>query len=455
MKQAQSNKKTTHGQPPKQQQDGLLTRKIAAKILEAIFDDKKSLDVLIDTQHGMHAYNALDIKDRALVRAIIMICLRRKGQIDAALASILDRKTPKKARHLTHTLSVAAAQILFLDIPDSAAVNLAVTAVSNDSRTKRFGSLTNAVLRRLSREKEKILEKQNAAQLFMPGWFYKRIKKSYGRDRVNSIAENMLEEPALDITVKSDPEFWAEKLSGIVLPTGTVRLKPKGPIPAMEGFSAGQWWVQDAAACLPAQLLGDIAGLQVADLCAAPGGKTAQLVQKGAAVTALDISPRRMQRLKDNLTRLNLSANFIVADILQWQPESLFDAVLLDAPCSSTGTVRRHPDVMWTKSASDITALATLQFELWDAAINFVKPDGIIVFSNCSLDREEGEDLYAKMLAHRQDITPMPFKPEEVPGLKEAITGQGTLRTLPSHLANSDKQLAGMDGFFAARFRRI
>ncbi len=434
---------------------GLATRQIAANLLGSVLDEKKNLDALIDPHHGDAAYNNLIAKDRALIRAILMVSLRRKGQIDNALQQMLDRKTPKKATHLTHTLSVAAAQILFLDIPDSAAVNLAVTAISGDRRTSRFSNLANAVLRRLSREKEAILANQDAARLCMPDWFYKRTRKSFGKSRADAIAKMHIEEAALDLTIKSDPQQWAEKLSASILPTGSLRLKPQGPIPAMAGYDEGTWWVQDAAAAIPATLFGDVAALNIADLCAAPGGKTAQLAHRGANVTAVDISNNRLARLQENLSRLKLSANCIAADIMEWQPDSLFDAILLDAPCSSTGTIRRHPDVAWTKSADDITTLAALQFNMWNKAIDLAKPGGIIIFSNCSLDREEGEDLYARMIKSRDDIEPLPIQKAEIPGLEEAITGQGTLRTLPTHLPHEDPRMAGMDGFFAARLRRI
>ena len=459
MKQNRSkkNKPENQRQDPEQDQkkDGLVARKIAAKLLGSVLDEKKKLDLLIDRQNGDYAYLGLIAKDRALIRAILMICLRRKGQIDDALRQVLDRKTPKNATHLTHSLSVAAAQILFLDIPDSAAVNLAVTSIAEDRRTSRFSNLANAVLRRLSREKEEILNAQDISRLSMPAWFFKRLRKSYGKTRASEIAEILSEEAALDVSVKSDPEGWAKKFSGITLPNGTVRLKPHGPIPEMEGYEEGEWWIQDAAASLPARLLGDISGLETADLCAAPGGKTAQLALAGAQVTCVEISTSRQERLQSNLSRLKLNANIVIADILVWQPQQLFDAVLLDAPCSSTGTVRRHPDILWTKSTDDITTLASLQFQMWNSAIEFVKPGGIIVFSNCSLDREEGEDLYARMLSQRNDIEAFPIEADEVPGLSDAITRQGTLRTLPIYYPNQETRMAGLDGFFAARLRRL
>ena len=446
---------TSNFKPPQgKARTGLAARKIAARLLGMILDEKKNLDALVDPVSGHYAYHELIAKDRALIRAILMVCLRHKGQIDDALRQMLDRKTPQKARHLTHSLSVAAGQIMFLDIPDSAAVNLAVTAISEDRRTARFANLANAVLRRLSREKEAIFAKQDAARLCMPNWMFKRVRKDYGKSRARAIADMLLQEAALDITVKSDPQDWAEKLSGIVLPTGSVRLIPDGPVPAMEGFDDGQWWVQDTAASLPARLLGDIKGKDVADLCAAPGGKTAQIAHAGAIVTAVDVSKSRLERLDSNLKRLNLSAECVVADLMEWKPDQQFDAVLLDAPCSSTGTIRRHPDILWTKTEDDISALAEIQFQLCNRAIELVRPGGIIVFSNCSLDRQEGEDLYARMLANRDDIEPVMIEPSEVPGVEEAITGQGTLRTLPVFLSHEKPQLAGMDGFFAARFRR-
>ena len=437
------------------QRVGLAARKVAARILGATLDEGKNPDVLMDTETGISAYNTLIAKDRALIRAIVMMALRRRLQVDDALGRVLDRAPPRKARHLAHTLSVAATQILFLDIPDSAAVNLAVTAISEDRRTARFAALANAVLRRLSREKAEILADQDAIELSMPGWLRKRLKKAYGRQRAAAIAAIILEEPALDLTVKSDAAKWAEKLSGIVLPNGSVRLKPKGPVSALAGYDEGAWWIQDAAAAIPATLFGDVSGQRIADLCAAPGGKTAQLAAMGADVTAVDISRRRMQRLKANLARLALGAETILADILEWRPDALFDAVLLDAPCSSTGTMRRHPDVKWNKSPEEIAELAELQFRLCNRAIEYVKPGGTVVFANCSLDRTEGEDLFARILAERGDIEPMPLQGAELPGLETAITGQGTLRTLPTHFPHQDIRYSGMDGFFAARFRRI
>jgi 16S rRNA (cytosine967-C5)-methyltransferase len=262
-------------------------------------------------------------------------------------------------------------------------------------------------------------------------------------------------EAPVDFSVKGDPAGWAERLGGVVLPTGSVRVERlSGPVTDLPGFDAGEWWVQDAAAALPAKLMGDVAGLRVADLCAAPGGKTAQLVLAGADVTAVDSSKNRLARLRQNLDRLGLAADVVQADLLAYAPEKLFDAVLLDTPCSSTGTVRRHPDVPWTKTPADISKLADLQKRLLARAVTLVRPGGRIVFSNCSLDPQEGEELVDAFLAEVPGIAVDPIRPDEMPGIGPFVTDRGWLRTTPAGLNLGRPQMSGLDGFFAARFRK-
>ncbi|HEY4193627.1 MAG TPA: RsmB/NOP family class I SAM-dependent RNA methyltransferase, partial [Mesorhizobium sp.] len=262
-------------------------------------------------------------------------------------------------------------------------------------------------------------------------------------------------EAPVDFSVKADPEIWAQKLGGIVTPAGTVRVAElDGAVAEQPGFAEGAWWVQDAAASLPARLLGDISGLRVADLCAAPGGKTAQLILAGARVTALDASKNRLARLTQNLQRLGLAAEIAQADLLEYQPEALFDAVLLDAPCSSTGTVRRHPDVPWTKTPADIEKLADLQRRLLTRAVMLVRPGGRIVFSNCSLDPLEGEELYRQFLADTPGVANDPVLPGEILGVDPFLTAQGTLRTTPADMELGLPGISGLDGFFAARMRK-
>jgi 16S rRNA (cytosine967-C5)-methyltransferase len=262
-----------------------------------------------------------------------------------------------------------------------------------------------------------------------------------------------LVEPYLDLSVKRDPEVWAEKLGGLVLSTDSVRLVPSGPIEALEGFAEGAWWVQDAAAALPARLLGDVAGKRVADLCAAPGGKTAALVHAGAAVTAVDISAERLVRVSANLARLGLKAETIAADILDWNAVEPFDAVLLDAPCTATGTIRRHPDIPWLKRAEDVAALADLQARMLDRAVSLLASGGTLVYCTCSLEPEEGEAQVVRALAcHPLDLVPV--APAEIGGLAEAVTPAGAVRTLPSQMKLDSPRLSGLDGFFIARFRK-
>jgi 16S rRNA (cytosine967-C5)-methyltransferase len=253
--------------------------------------------------------------------------------------------------------------------------------------------------------------------------------------------------------VKSDPEAWAARLGGRVLPTGSVRTIAHGVVSALPGFADGAWWVQDAAAALPARLFAAVEGLRVADLCAAPGGKTAQLAAAGARVTAVDRSPARLARLRENLTRLSLVAEPICADVAEWNAEP-FDAVLLDAPCSSTGTIRRHPDIAWLKRAADITSLAALQRRLIELAIALTKPGGTLVYCTCSLEPEEGEEIIADVLAREPGVRRAPIAAAEVFGRGEFITQDGDLRTLPCHFPDADSRLAGVDGFYAARLAK-
>jgi 16S rRNA (cytosine967-C5)-methyltransferase len=435
---------------------GLAARQTAARLLAAVIDARTSLDGLTDADHGHPQYRALDQRDRSLVRAILATALRYRMTIERLIERRLERPLPANARALSHILHVAAAQMLFLDVPDSAAVDLAVTQARGDPRTARFSGLVNAVLRALARVKERALPAALAAGDDAPEWFSTRLAQAYGPAKARAIlAAHRLEAP-VDFTARADPEGWAARLGGVVLPTGTVRVaRPAAAIPDLPGFAVGAWWIQDAAAALPARLLGDVAGLSVADLCAAPGGKTAQLALAGARVTAIDISRNRLRRLAVNLARLGLAAEIVEADLLSFAPAAPFDAVLLDAPCSSTGTVRRHPDVPWTKTPEDIDKLVGVQRRLLDRAVGLVRPGGRIVFSNCSLDPMEGEALVAAFLAETPGVAADPVRPGEVAGADPFLTPQGMLRTTPADLDLGEPALSGMDGFFAARLLRV
>lgn len=433
---------------------GFEARAAATKILAAVVDRKVSLDGMLDPGNGNPAYRALPEADRSLVRAILNAGLRHLPRIEAALSSLIETPLPEGAHALHHVLVVAATQILYLDIPDHSAVDLAVEQANLDPRNKRFAPLVNAVLRRLSREKDAILDWSDDIPA-MPVWFFNRLETIYGRATAIAIADAQLAPAAIDITVKSDAAGWAKRLNGVVLPTGSVRLRPfDGPVTALAGFDDGEWWVQDAAASLPARLFGPLSGKRVVDLCAAPGGKTAQLVLAGAKVTAIDQSPNRLKRLASNLERLRFTADLVEANMLDFTAEEGFDAALLDAPCSSTGTTRRHPDVLWTKEPADIETLAALQTRMLEHALTLVKPGGLVVFSNCSLDPMEGEALVARLLEGRCDIVRVPVSAVDWPGLEDAVSPLGAFRTTPAMLPASSDLAGGLDGFYAAVLER-
>jgi len=428
----------------------------AARLLAAVVDAHTSLDGLTDHDHGHPQFRALDMRDRGLVRAILATALRFRGTIAMLIEQRLDSALPPNATTLVHILHVAAAQILLLDIPDSAAVDLAVEHAKADPRTARFSGLVNGLLRALARGKAEALPVALASATNAPDWFVTRLNNAYGGERAAAILAAHRLEPPTDFTVKSDPDHWAARLGGAVLPTGSVRVaRLDRAVADLPGYADGQWWVQDGAAALPARLFGPLGRMSIADLCAAPGGKTAQLAAAGATVTALDSSKNRLARLEANLTRLGLAATTIHGDLMDFRPERLFDAVLLDAPCSSTGTVRRHPDVPWTKTPDDIARLAALQARLLAKAAELVRPGGRIVFSNCSLDPTEGEDVVSVFLAATPAYALDPVLPGEVAGIDGFLTPSGMLRTTPADWPGPDAALAGLDGFFAARLRRL
>jgi len=430
-----------------QDKPGLAARIAATRILAAVLEKKTSLDGMLDSENGNPVYRALSLADRALVRAIVNSALRHLPRIETALSVLLDGPLPQGARSLHHVLVVGAAQMLYLDVPDHSAVDLAVEQAHRDPRNRRFVKLVNAVLRRLGREKADI-EKAVAGVPVLPDWFHARLVSAYGNEVAQRISEAQLTPSSIDLTIKADPALWAGKLGGTLMPNGSVRLGEfEGQIPSLEGFAEGAWWVQDLAASMPVRLMGDIAGKRVADLCAAPGGKTAQLALAGANVTALDQSGNRLRRLRENLDRLGLRAETVEANMLKYQPEQLFDAVLLDAPCSSTGTLRKHPDVCWTKDENDIAKLAALQGQMLRHALTLVGPGGLVVFSNCSLDPSEGEAMIAEVLAENPGVERVAVRREDWPGMEAAISPDGDLRTTPD-------MFGGVDGFFSSVLRK-
>jgi 16S rRNA (cytosine967-C5)-methyltransferase len=431
---------------------GLAVRRIAAAILDGVLRRRHALDEQLGSCKELAA---LPERDRALAHALVATVLRRFGTLRYLMAQFLDRGPPAQAPLVETALLLGAAQILFLQIPDHAAVDLAVRLAQADRNAARYAGLVNAVLRRVAREGVERLAGLDPVVLDTPGWLLARWSKTYGEANAHAIAAVHGHEPALDLTVKSDPDVWAERLNGRALPTGTVRTIAHGPVTALPGFAEGAWWVQDAAAALPVRLFGELSGKRVADLCAAPGGKTAQLAAAGARVTAVDRASARLGRVRDNLKRLALPAELVCADAASWTIEQKFDAVLLDAPCSSTGTIRRHPDVPWLKRESDIAALARVQSQLIEHALALTKNGGTLIYCTCSLEPEENEEIVAALLAREAGVRRAPVAAREIFGQAEFISEKGDLRTLPCQLPDADSRLSGLDGFYAARLEKL
>ncbi|HEY1888692.1 MAG TPA: transcription antitermination factor NusB [Roseiarcus sp.] len=438
-----------HPETPAAPPPGLAARVAAARAVAEALTASRPLDERLAAD-PTQPRGGLDARDRALARSIATVALRRLGTIRKALMRRLDKGMPKRGGALEWTLIVAAAQILFLDTPDHAAVDLAVKATRAEPASAPFAALANAVLRAIARDRDDILAGSDPLEDDTPAWLAQRWRSTFGESVARAIALAHRSEPTLDLSVRSDPADWAEKLGGVVLPTGSVRLDTHARVAELEGYAEGQWWVQDAAAALPARLLRPAASMRIVDLCAAPGGKAAELAAAGVDLTAVDRSAERLKLLAANFARLRLTSEIVVADALAFEAPP-FDGVLLDAPCTATGTIRRHPDVAWTKRAGDLAPLVRLQAALLDKAIALARPGGAIVYCVCSLEPEEGEAQIAAVLRRNPDVRRLPVAAEEIGGLAECLTPSGDLRTLPCHLRGDNPRRSGMDGFFAAR----
>jgi 16S rRNA (cytosine967-C5)-methyltransferase len=425
-------------------------RAVALRLVAQVLDRRRPLDEALAESKD---FAALAARDRALVRRLLATLLRRLGQVDDLITSCLNRPLKRSHGEVRNLLRLGAVQLAFLDTPAHAAVSTTLK-LATTPRLAGHKGLFNAVLRRIDREAAELIAKQDAARLNTPRWLWLSWEGAYGAATARAIAEAHLSEAPLDLTLKepAQTEAWAERLEARVLPSGSLRLPPgRGEIVKLPGFEDGAWWVQDSAATLTVRLLGPIAGRRVLDLCAAPGGKTAALAALGARVTAVEISPARAARLETNLARLGLGAETVTADATEWRPRAPVDAVLLDAPCSGTGTLRRHPDIAWLKGPEDIAALTPLQDRLLAAAVEMIAPGGSLVYAACSLQPEEGPERIAALLAAGAPVARVPVEAGEVFGREDWLSPDGDLRTLPCHLA----ELGGMDGFYACRLRRL
>jgi 16S rRNA (cytosine967-C5)-methyltransferase len=414
-------------------------RKAALDVLTTALGRKAGLEAALDGP----ALAGLSPQDRGFARAVVMATLRRLGPIDKALAACLQREPPEAVRMI---LRLGAAQLFWLDTPDYAAVNSSVTLAEGGKETKAFKNLVNAVLRRLGREGA---PPDDAATL-APAWLLARWRAAYGEAAALAIATTIADEPATDLTLRdpADDAALAELLEANLLPGGSLRRAGRGRVEEWPGFAEGRWWVQDAAAAVAARLLAAKPGETALDLCAAPGGKALQLAAAGAAVTAIDRSAPRLRRLTEALARTGLTVEVATADAETWDDARSFDTVLLDAPCTSSGTFRRNPDVLWTLRPGDIAQLAGVQTRLLDAAARRVKPGGRLVYCVCSLELEEGEAQARAFLKRHPEFTTAPASPGEGGAPTESVTPQGWLRILPHQIEG------GLDGFFIARFVR-
>ncbi len=417
-------------------------RLAAGVLLNAALEGRSGLDAA----QAFREFAALPGPDRAFARAVAMAALRRLGEIDQILDRRLNKAPPLAVRTI---LRIALAQTLVLETPAFAAVSTAVKLAERDPKTRPYKNLVNAVLRGIDRDGPGL----TTAESNLPDWLAARWRATWGEPTLAGLALAAREEPATDLSVKPglDSAAVAEAVEGEALPGGTIRTGRRGDIAGWPGFEDGHWWVQDAAAALPVRLLAPKAGEAVVDFCAAPGGKTLQLAAAGAEVVALDRSDKRLERLRANLARTGLSAEVVAVPAEDWDDPRTFDAVLLDAPCTATGTFRRNPEVLRATRPADVAKLADVQHRLLDAAAERVKPGGRLVYCVCSLEREEGETQVIAFLRRNQAFKTAPAVPSEIGAPEEALTPEGWLRVLPSMWAEK----GGLDGFFIARLERV
>jgi 16S rRNA (cytosine967-C5)-methyltransferase len=418
-------------------------RQVALDLLGAVLRRKRPLDDAIEDNAVMAE---LSVRDRAFARLLVATVLRRLGQIDALIAGCLNAPLAARAAVVHDILRLGIAQLLFLRTPPHAAVATSVDLAHVRGFLSHKG-LVNAVLRRISVEGPERVEHHDPGRMNTPDWLWGSWSEAYGEQLAHAIGVAHLKEAPLDLTLRSNGHEWTEPLQGQLLPTGTFRRTSGGSVVALPGYTEGGWWIQDAAAAVPAKMFGPVSGLDIIDMCAAPGGKTAQLADAGAHVTAIDRSARRLDRLVANMRRLGLPARAIAADALSWRPEEPVDGVLLDAPCTATGAIRRHPDVLHLKQPEDVSRLAAVQENLLRAAVEMLRPGGTLVYCTCSLEPQEGQRRIATLLQGNPSVERKPLDPAEISVPADWVSAEGDLRTLPCHFGEYD----GVDGFYAAR----
>ena len=425
---------------------GLAPRRAAVAIVTAALHRGAFLEDALEEA----AEAITDTRDRAFAHALAATALRRKGQTEKLLAQFMEKPLDRKAEPAGTILLIGATQILFLAIEPHAAISTSVELAARDAKAGKFKQVVNAVLRRVAENRDELLSQLPPALSNLPTWLERKLRADLGPADAAGCAEAHLAQPDLDLTPKdAEAARILVDAGGQLLPTGSVRFAAPYPaIPALPGFAEGHWWVQDAAAALPARMLGNVAGLAVLDMCAAPGGKTLQLAAAGANVTALDVSEQRLRRVAGNLARTGLATTCIAMDALQFEPDQLYDAILLDAPCSATGTIRRHPELPWSRRADDLKTLVGQQRQLLRHAASLLKPGGALVYAVCSLFADEGAKQVQSFLNENRAFTRLPVDPQQLGISAGMVNRHGDLRTLPHMQLDG---IAGMDGFYAAR----
>lgn len=429
----------------------LIGRWAAMAFLEKILDDHLPLDQAFDQTCRQYG-DKLSAQDRGFVRHLGTTCLRHLGQLDAMINHCTSRKLTSKQKTIRNILRLGITQLLYMAVPAYGAVNSAVkmTDKQQNNTDRHSKGMVNAILRRIDREREKF-STSFSPTMNIPKWMKEGWKIHYGAEAVDKIAVALLAEPPLDLSIKPecDGEEWAKKLGGTLLANGSIRCEKAGLVQNLPAYDDGMWWVQDVAASLPAILLGATAGDPVLELCAAPGGKTAQLAAKGCQVTAVDQSARRLRRLKENMDRLNLTCDIVTSDAAEYKPDKDYFHILLDAPCSSTGTMRRHPDVSRAKGPKDIQALGEIQARLLDAVVDMMPVGGILVYCVCSLQSQEGAGQIKALLDRNGTVKRKMISGTELSGFESSVQENGDVQTLPHYFSG------GMDGFFISRLVKI
>lgn len=422
------------------------TRAAAASLLVRILDQGQTLDEALSQEE---AFSALEGSDRGFARAIVSAALRHLGQINHIISRHLTgRPFADLSPAVQHLLQIGAAQICVLKTPVHAAVSETVEAARQFDGARQAGGLVNAVLRKILPD---ALETAGlTAANAWPVWFQTLMTDAIGADHAEALAISMQQTPPLDLTVKSDAADWAERLGGMQLGPHTIRLE-SGAVETLEGYAEGSWWVQDAAASLPVACLLPVKGERILDLCAAPGGKTLQIAASGADVVALDRSAKRLRLVEQNLQRTGLTAECVAADATKWKSDTQFDGVLVDAPCSALGTLRRHPEGPWVKRPEDIARFPDIQARLLEAAAARVRPGGRLVYCVCTPLPGEGADIVNAFLERHPYFRRDQITREDAGVFSDAITSAGDIRTLPPLLA----EIGGCDAFYISRLVNI